>query len=109
MKSTKDVMKILKKVRKQSKLSADQVAEYLREEFNIDLSYKTIYGWEEGNSNPSVECFVGMCKMYGITDIYSLFYDVNEGSKPDLVREKLYNAYSKNPDMQDAVDKLLDI
>ena len=35
--------------------------------------WKTIYSWETGNSQPSPDALLIMCKAYGITDVLGTF------------------------------------
>ena len=53
----------LKEYRKINHLSVDEVAAYLREK-NIDVATKTIYGWENGQTQPSADNLMHLCRFY---------------------------------------------
>lgn len=36
----------------------------------INISEKTLYGWENGVSKPNVTAFINLCLIYGVTDVY---------------------------------------
>lgn len=71
-----DVMDVLKKTRQQLGYSVQDVVDYVNREAGIDVSPKTVYGWEEGNSKPDVPCFMAICHMYGVPNPAALFWDM---------------------------------
>ena len=80
MKSIIDVMGTLKGIRQQQGISVQDVVTGIKSEAGIDVSTKTVYGWEEGNSKPDVPCFIALCKLYGINNASDLFYE-NSGTE----------------------------
>ncbi len=52
--------------------------------------------------------FVAMCNLYGIQNIQELFVETSKSRKFTL-KDKLYHAYMKNPEVQKAVRILLDL
>ena len=58
----------LKEYRKINHLSVDEVAAYLREK-NIDVATKTIYGWENGQTQPSADNLMHLCRFYNIQNV----------------------------------------
>lgn len=59
---------ILKQLRKSNNLSIDDVA-YFFIKNDILISNKTIYGWENDFSYPSLDKFLLLCELYKITDV----------------------------------------
>ena len=101
----------LKEYRKINHLSVDEVAAYLREK-NIDVATKTIYGWENGQTQPSADNLMHLCRFYNIQNVLAAFGYLPSGTElPSLSNQeyKLIEAYRNHPDMQPAIDKLLDL
>ena len=65
---------ILKEQRIKANISVKQISELLVSE-GFKASEKTIYSWESGNSQPTPDALLAMCKAYGITDILNTFSD----------------------------------
>lgn len=76
-------------------------------------SEKTIYSWESGNSQPSPDALLIMCKSYGITDVLGTFgysdkkvepepttlaahFDGEEYTESELEEIKQFAAFVKN-------------
>lgn len=101
----------LKEYRKINHLSVDEVAAYLREK-NIDVATKTIYGWENGQTQPSADNLMHLCRFYNIQNVLAAFGYLPSGTElPSLSNQeyKLIEAYRNHHDMQPAIDKLLDL
>lgn len=59
----KSIANLLKQLRKTSSFSANEVVEKLKQ-YNIDISAKTLYGYESGLSMPNADTFITLCKIY---------------------------------------------
>lgn len=104
---------VLGTIRKEKGLTRKEVSNKLHD-FGIDISDKTLYGYECGRTTANADMFLALCKIYGITDIFSTFgYDgYNEdGSlslnmyEVDMVEKyRTLDTYGK-----DAVDSVLTI
>jgi transcriptional regulator with XRE-family HTH domain len=100
----------LKFYRKKNHLTVEQVSAMLTE--TQPVAVKTIYGWESGHTQPDIDTLMRLCCIYHIDDILEIF-----GYKPPkkatfnlTTQEKnLIEEYRKHPDMQKAVQKLLEI
>lgn len=108
MKSTYDVMQKLREIRKKRGLRVEHVVQELHE-YDIDVAVKTVYGWEGGQANPSLQAFIALCSIYGVKDILQLFDDESDKSDEGVQMHVLWDAYRKHPEMQLAVKKLLDL
>ena len=62
----------LKKYRLEAGNSVREISDLLISK-GFKASEKTIYSWESGNSQPSPEALLIMCKEYGITDVLNAF------------------------------------
>lgn len=60
-----DIANILKSARKNKGLSVKAVLAQLRT-VGIDISDKTLYGWESGHRQPDADIFLALCDIYGI-------------------------------------------
>ena len=101
--------RMLKYYRKINQLTVPQVADYLREQ-HLDAAVKTIYGWESGQTQPSADTLMSLCRLYGIDDVLSTFGYADTQEEPILLNEiekELIQSYRKHPDMQSAVNRLL--
>ena len=66
----------LGKYRRAAGLSQKEAAEKLSA-LDQEISNKSISAWEKSTSSPSPKQFLLLCKIYGITDIYSVFIEPN--------------------------------
>ncbi len=77
----------LRQLRQAQGLTAKEVAEILASK-NIDISEKTLLGYENGVSAPKVTTFLRLCEIYRVTDIMGTFgYDGKEN--PSRLRDAL--------------------
>ncbi len=77
---------VISKYRKKEKLTQPMLSEKLAEH-GINVSYKTISGWEKGISEPSIRAFIETCHLLGIPDIYEALY----GNNPFKTKEEPEN------------------
>jgi transcriptional regulator with XRE-family HTH domain len=72
MKSKEEIAKVLKESRQKTGLSAKEVIEKLSLH-DIKVSPKTLYGWENGHSQPGADTLLLLCDIYGVDDIMRAF------------------------------------
>lgn len=72
MKSENNIPVILGQYRARSGLTGKEVVTLLKER-NIDLSEKTLLGYENGVGTPKVNTFMALCDIYRISDIMGEF------------------------------------
>lgn len=101
------IPKVLKEYRKKNKLSVGDVAMRLSER-SIQVSPKTIYGWESGQSQPSADTLLALCELYDVKNVLSVFGYGSE-SDFDLTSQEraLIKSYRAHPELQEAVNILL--
>lgn len=107
-----NIGRVLKYYRKLRNLSVAHVSEYLSEK-HFPAAPKTIYGWENGHSQPDTDTLLLLCNLYEIEDILTAF---GYGTKqPDMhvhltaQEEILIRQYRNHPELQSAVNKIPDI
>lgn len=110
-----NIARALRYYRKLNNLSVDEVSDYLNAQ-NITAKSKTIYGWENGNSQPNADTLMTLCGYYHIENILETFgYCPAPSKDPDaasiLTKEErmLLDAYHAHPDMKKAVFRLLEL
>lgn len=75
MKTIAEIMPILKAIRREKNITIQEVVDYIKQEAGIEVSPKTVYGWENLSSRPDVVCFIALCNLYEIENIQGLFKD----------------------------------
>lgn len=100
----------LKEYRKKNQLTVDEVSQLL-EEYSIHVAPKTIYGWESGQAKPSADILLTLCDIYNISDVLAAFRyrDSDDFFHVTASERALLESYRKHPDMQKAVNKLLNL
>ena len=105
--------RMLRYYRKARNLSVKQVVENLKEEYDMSISPKTVYGWETSQNQPSADTFLVLCKMYQVNDILeSLGYDGAPEQAPLVLTDEereLILKYRSKKYFHSAIRKLLDI
>ena len=102
---------VLKQYRKHRNLTVQQVADTLAAH-GYHVAPKTIYGWENGATQPDADTLMFLCELYEIKDILSSF-GYREAPKNlftlNSLEKELIQNFRSHPNMQEAVLKLLDV
>lgn len=100
----------LREMRVDAGKTVPEVSKYLQS-VGMKAATQTIYGWEKGHSQPTIDTFLEMCRFYGVTDVFSYFGDVPEISdvislseRAHIKKYRLLDLYGK-----EAVDGVLDV
>lgn len=64
----------LKLLRENNNMTRKDVADKLKE-FNIDISDKTLYGYESGRNSANADMFLALCKIYKCNNVMEVFSD----------------------------------
>lgn len=99
-----NISNLLKQLRKTSAYSAKQVIEKLKE-YNIDISAKTLYGYESGLSMPNADVFVSLCKIYKCDNPMAFFGGISLAVKEASIIEKYRTL---DPQGQEHINAMLD-
>lgn len=111
--ASENIGKLLREARINANISVEEISEAL-----ISLGFKagknTIYSWENGNSQPTPDALLYMCKRYHIRDILDYFGYKAPNTTLEMIltnphEQKVITAYRAQPKMQEPVDRLLGI
>lgn len=72
-----NIGKQLKELREQNNLTRKEAVDKLRE-LGIDISDKTLYGYESGRNSANADMFLALCKIYKCNNIMETFSDTVE-------------------------------
>lgn len=67
--STALVATLLRQYRSSCGLTIPNVAQLLKEKFDIEISEKTLYGYENGVSSPKITVFIALCTIYNVGNL----------------------------------------
>ncbi len=82
-----NIASVLKQLRKTSNYSAVEVIKRLKK-YEIDISAKTLYGYESGLSMPNANVFVALCKIYKCDNPLDLFSNASISPSEHSIIEK---------------------
>lgn len=108
------IAEALRYYRKINGYSVNDVAGILTEQKN-SVAAKTVYGWENGTTQPDADTLMFLCELYHIPNVLQAFgygteNDQTSSALPLTPKElRLIESYRRHPQMQQAVDKLLNI
>lgn len=100
----------LREMRIKAGKTVPEVSKYLQS-IGLKAATQTIYGWERGHSQPTIDTFIEMCRFYGVSDVFSYFGDVPEISDVISIseREHIKKYRLLDPYGKEAVDCVLDV
>lgn len=105
--------RMLRYYRKANRLSVNQVVDKLKKDYEITISPKTVYGWENSQNQPTADMLLVLCKLYKITNVItSLGYEGPELEAPLILtpeERELIIKYRSHKYYNSAIRKLLDI
>ncbi|MCD7882485.1 MAG: hypothetical protein LUI87_02085 [Lachnospiraceae bacterium] len=85
--SKQNIANCLKQLRKTSAYSANEIVEMLTE-YDINISAKTLYGYESGLSMPNADVFVALCRIYKCDNPMDIFGGISLSSPEVALIEK---------------------
>lgn len=99
--------KKLRELRIQAGKTVPEVSEYLKS-VGCKAATQTIYGWERGHSQPTIDTFMEMCIFYGVTDIFSHFGEtpIETKNSPSTAEAAPGEALHSVDDWKRAIDKM---
>lgn len=102
----------LREYRLRNGWSVDDVVNELHRRYGIDVSDKTIYGWESDQSFPRTQTFLMLCELYHIDRPYETFPVIAQPQSDFAItpaeRELLYKL-RRHPDLLEVVNRVLDV
>lgn len=102
--SREHIAKTLKKLRIKSGFTADEVGQ------QIGKSGKTVNAWENNRGQPDAEILIKLCDIYNVDNILEEFKE-NKKTLLNLseLEKQVILAYRAKPEMQNAVNTLLNV
>ncbi len=103
--------RMLRYYRTLRKLSVQTVSDKLKDA-NLPSATKTIYAWESGRTQPDADRLLYLCKLYEIDDILTESGYLPKDARPfraTAFEKRLILAYRDHPEIQSAVNKLLEL
>lgn len=97
------VASLLRTKRRELGLSGGEVVQSLRA-YGVDISAKTLWGYENGVSAPSVQTFLALCRIYGVEDVIG---EVKAQDVSGREKELLRYFRAASPELQDAALRML--
>ena len=103
--SRETIAKVLKRLRERSGLTAEEVGAL------VGKSGKTVNAWEHNRGQPDAEILILLCDIYHVENILAEFREDVPQSPISLSEheKRVVLAYRARPDMQTAVDTLLNV
>lgn len=96
------ISSFLKQLRKTSGFSANEVVNKLQK-YDIDISAKTLYGYESGLSMLNADAFVALCRIYKCDNPMDMFGTPSISSKEYNLVEKYRTLDTHGKDMVNTV------
>lgn len=111
--SKKSIGNALRQYRKANDYSISDVVTFLSSK-GYSVADKTIYGWENGTTQPSADLLMVLCELYNISDILHAFGYSRDSSHDTCFEltdfeKELVRHYRNCEAMQPAVNKLLNL
>lgn len=110
---SQNIGRMLRYYRKANGFSVKYVVEVLEHDYNLRISQKTLYSWENSQNIPSAEHMLMLCHMYQVEDLLLSTGFKDRETEPPLVltseEREFILKYRSAKHYQDAVKKLLDI
>lgn len=98
----------LKLLRENNNMTRKEVADRLKN-FNIDISDKTLYGYESGRNSANADMFLALCQIYKCNNIMETFSNTVEDVLFTNKEWTIIERYRKlNPHGKEVVDFVLD-
>lgn len=108
------IARMLRYYRNKMNWTVQDVADNLSKRTNESYATKTVYGWENGTSQPKADTLMHLCEIYEIHDVLETFgYENNSPQKRlcDTITEDeiaVITAYRAHPELHDAIKRLLE-
>lgn len=107
----KPIGETLKKQRKRHGWTISDVVIKLRDQYQINIAEKTVYGWESDQSYPRTETLLLLYELYHMEDMAEDMLEIpSSGEFPITADERhLIRLYRQHPELHSAVKRLLDV
>jgi transcriptional regulator with XRE-family HTH domain len=101
---------MLRKERLRHGWTINDVVIRLRDDYNLNVAKKTIYGWESDQSYPRTESLLILCEMYRIEDIATGLLKAPAMGNFQITADEreVIIKYRQHPRLQSVVKRVLD-
>jgi transcriptional regulator with XRE-family HTH domain len=108
---SKQIGDILRKERKRHGWSVNDVVIKLKDDYDLDVAEKTVYGWESDQSYPRTETLLILCEMYRIEDIAEGLLKAPAVGEFQITTDEhdVILRYRRHPELQDVVKRVLTV
>ena len=105
----KQIANLLKDKRLEAGLTGIEVVQKLKSEYDMELSDKTLYGYERSVSLPNVPLFLALCKIYEVEDVSAALASAKPRRRSlTATEEKLVSYFRQaSPEAQELALKML--
>ena len=105
----KQIADLLKDKRLELGLTGLEVVQRLKQQYDIDLSDKTLYGYERAVSSPNIPLFLALCRIYEIEDVLGSLERAKTRRRALTVTEERLVTYFRqaSPEAQELALKML--
>lgn len=96
----------IRNARKKKGISQEELA------IKLNVVRQTVSKWEKGHTQPDADTLMRLCNIYHIDNVLEIFgYKISKKSVFNLTphEKNLIEEYRKHPDMQKAVQRLLEM
>jgi transcriptional regulator with XRE-family HTH domain len=108
---SKQIGDILRKERKRHGWSVNDVVIKLKDDYDLDVAEKTVYGWESDQSYPRTETLLVLCELYRIEDIAEGLLKAPAIGEFQITTDErdVIMKYREHPELQNVVKRVLDV
>jgi transcriptional regulator with XRE-family HTH domain len=102
---------VLKKERLRHGWTINDVVIRLKDDYNLTVAKKTIYGWESDQSYPRTETLLVLCELYRIEDIAEGLLKAPAVGEFQITADErdIIMKYRQHPKLQNVVKRVLDV
>ena len=109
--ANRQIGETLKKYRKLRGWTVSDVVVQLREQYQMEVAEKTVYGWESDQAMPRTETLLTLCELYHINHLSDGFIaspttENDFAITPDEM--ELIKQYRKHPELHEVIHRVLD-
>jgi transcriptional regulator with XRE-family HTH domain len=108
---SRQIGNILRKERLRHGWSVSDVVVRLKNDYDLDVANKTVYGWESDQSYPRTETLLALCELYRIVDIAEGLLKAPAVGEFQITADErdVIMKYRQHPKLQNVVKRVLDV
>jgi transcriptional regulator with XRE-family HTH domain len=108
---SRQIGNVLRKERKRHGWSVNDIVIRLKDQYDLDVAEKTVYGWESDQSYPRTETLLVLCELYRIEDIAEGLLKAPAIGEFQITTDErdVIMKYREHPELQNVVKRVLDV